>query len=65
MLTHGKKSLIIHEGNTKQITTVAEVLYVIKIHLHKPGLHLCKNRRIFFFRDKSDVCGMSVSHSKV
>ena len=29
-----KNSLIIHEQNTKEITTVAVFLYVIKAHVH-------------------------------
>ena len=33
-----KSSLIIHKENTKEITTVAMVLYVIKLHVHFPKI---------------------------
>ena len=33
---HFKNSLIIHKENTKEITTVAVVLYVIKLHVYFP-----------------------------
>ena len=33
-----QNSFIIHKENTKEITTVAVVLYVIKLHVHFPKL---------------------------